>query len=101
MKDSTLELLVPLLNALRGYSILDEIRPTAFYLRGRDLIHFHETEQGVVADVLLSRGRVQMPVSTDAQQAALLEKIEPQLGSLESHSARSRRRSKRRNARDA
>ncbi|TDI92484.1 MAG: hypothetical protein E2O75_03200 [Chloroflexi bacterium] len=90
MKDSTLEILAPLLSDLRAYSVLDEVRPAAFHLGGRDFVHFHETPQGPVADVRLSRGRVHMPVSTDSEQAELLERIERQLSSLESHGIRRR-----------
>ena len=100
MKDSTLEAIAPLLNALRAYSVLDEIRPTAFHLKGRDFIHFHETALGVVADVLLSKGRVQMPVSSDAEQAELLERIELQLSSLQARGVRGRSRTRRRRERD-
>ncbi len=92
MKDATLETLAPLLAALRGYSVLNEIRPAAFYLKGRDFIHFHEAPQCVFADVLLSKGRVQMPVSTDSEQAELLDRIDLQLSSLESHGNRTRRK---------
>jgi len=88
MKQVTAELLAPLLRALRGYSMLDEVKPATFHLRGRDFIHFHEAPDGVVADVLLARGRVHMSVSTTAEQAELLERIESQLASLEAHGHR-------------
>ncbi len=101
MRDSTLQAIAPLLNALRAYSALDEIRPAAFHLKGRDFIHFHEMAHGVVADVLLSKGRVQMPVSNDAEQAELLERIELQLSSLQAHAVRRRHRAKRQHERDA
>jgi hypothetical protein len=101
MRDSTLDMLAPLLDALRGYSVLDEIRPAAFHLKGRDFIHFHEAPHGAVADVRLSRGLVQMPVSTSAQQAELLERIEPQLAALESRGTRKRHKGSKRNERGA
>ncbi len=91
MKQVTAELLAPLLGALRGYSTLDEVKPATFHLRGRDFIHFHETPDGVVADVLLARGRVHMPVSTSREQAELLERIEHQLASLEAHGRQRKR----------
>ena len=96
MKDSTLDMLAPLLDALRGYSVLDEIRPAAFHLKGRDFIHFHEAPHGAVADLRLSIGRVQLPVSTNVQQAELLERIEPQLSSIESRVNRRRERGSKR-----
>ena len=91
MKTSTLEALAPLLDALRAYTVLEEIRPGAFCLKGRDFIHFHETADGVVADVLLAKGRVRMPVSTDAQQAELLDRIDRQLAALRPLGDRGRR----------
>ncbi len=101
MKESTLESLGSLLNVLRSYPVLDEVRPAAFHLADRDFIHFHETRHGIFADVLLSKGRVRMPVSTDVQQAELLERVEPQLNSLESHVVRRRQKGRRRYERDA
>lgn len=92
MKRSTLETLEPLLDVLRDHRVLDEVRPAAFHLDGRDFIHFHETAHGVAADVLLSKGRVRMPVDDDVQQAELLERIERHLISLEAHRERGRQR---------
>jgi len=92
MKQSTIELISPLLSALRAYSVLDEIRIAAFHLNGRDFIHFHETDDGVIADVLLDRGRVSMSVSNASDQAELLERIESRLSSLESHDGHRRDR---------
>ncbi len=84
MRDETIETLLPLLNVLRGYSVLEEARTAAFHLDGRDFIHFHDDEPvGLVADVKLAQGRIRMPVSTQAEQAELLEKIEQKLNSLE------------------
>lgn len=86
MKDSTIEILAPLLNVLRGYPVLEEARPTAFHLDGRDFIHFHEESDGLFADVRLSKGRLHLPVSTPSEQAELLDRIEQILFSLDSHS---------------
>ena len=96
MKQAIAELLAPLLGALRGYSMLDEVKPATFHLRGRDFIHFHETPDGVVADVLLARGRVHMSVCTSSEQAELLERIENRLASLEEHGQQKRQRLERR-----
>lgn len=85
MKNSTVELITPLLKALRSYSILDEVRPTAFYLEGKDFLHFHELEEDVVCDVWLTKGRVRMPVSTAFEQSELLDRIEAKLEALELH----------------
>jgi hypothetical protein len=85
MKKSTKEVIEPLLRVLRSYPVLEEVRAAEFYLKGRDFIHFHETDDGVVADVLLSRGRVSMPVDSPGEQAELLEKVESRFKSLEEH----------------
>ena len=95
MKDSTLQSITSLLDVLRSYSVLEEIRPAAFLLDGRDFIHFHETEGGAIADVLLVKGGVRMPVSSDAEQAELLGRVEQQLSSLQAHDDRRRAGSRR------
>ncbi len=101
MKDSTIETIAPLLSALRGYEVLNEIRPMVFHLDGRNFIHFHEGPEGVFADVLLSTGRVHMPVSTESEQAELMDRIEEKLSTLDSHGVRKPQRKKTRHERDA
>jgi hypothetical protein len=95
MKDSTLQLIQPLLDVLRSNAALREVRPTRFCLDGRDFLHFHGEDGEVVADVLLSRSKVRMPVSTPVQQSELLERIDECLESLETH-RRGRERADRR-----
>jgi hypothetical protein len=85
MRDSTLEILAPLLKVLRGHPTLHEIRPATFHLKGRNFVHFHEEPEGVFADVLLAKGRVHMPVSSPTEQAELLQRIDQTLDSLERH----------------
>lgn len=85
MKEHTTQTLAPLLAVLRSYPMLEEVRTAAFYLRGRDFIHFHETTDGVIADVLLANGRVSMPVASPGEQAELLERVEDRLSSLAQH----------------
>jgi len=41
----------------------------------RDL-HFHDTPEGIVADVFLAESRVRMPVSPAGEQAELLARID-------------------------
>jgi hypothetical protein len=98
MKITTFDCIEPLLAVLREYSALKEIRPTAFHLKGKDFIHFHEEPKGIFADVRLSKGRVRMPVSTQQEQAELLERIEETLSSLQSHSQSKRSAKGRRRA---
>ena len=101
MREATVETLSPLLNVLRGYSVLEEVRTAAFRLGGKDFIHFHDDEpEGLVADVRLIKGRIRMPVSTSSEQAELLEKVEQKLSSLEERTEKSGRRRKRRRERD-
>src|SRR5688500_11076879 len=84
MKAATLECIGPLLAVLRGYSVLNEVRPAVFHRDGRDFIHFHVTSDGIVADVRLAKGQVRMPVSTAAGQSELLGRIEDALAAMES-----------------
>jgi hypothetical protein len=85
MKTAALERLAPLLAVLRRNSSLREVQPTVFHLAGHDFIHFHETPDGVVADVRLVKGQIRMPAATDAEQAELLERIDATLAKLEAH----------------
>jgi hypothetical protein len=86
MKHTNLDCIAPLLAILRGYTTLHEVRPLVFHLNGRDVVHFHEGPEGIVADVRLSSGQVRMPVATPAEQSELLERIEDTLATLEAHS---------------
>lgn len=96
MKESTLETLAPLLNLLRSYDVLDEVRETSFQLNGRDFIHFHDESDGLWADVRLSKGRIRVAISTPSEQAELIEKISPTLDELESRRGGNRKRQRRR-----
>ena len=84
MKSTTLDCIAPLLELLRAYPALREVRPAVFHLDGRDFIHFHEEAAGVFADVRLAKGQVRMPVSTQSEQAELLERLADMLAALES-----------------
>lgn len=79
-----------MLDVLRAHSALEERRPGEFFLSGKEFLHFHESADGVVADVLLARGRVHVSVSDGVGQAELLDRIDQVLSSLESR-ARERR----------
>ena len=96
MKSSTLETLARLLEVLRAHPVLRELRPATFYVNGREFLHFHEEAEGVSADVLLARGRVHMPVSSPAEQAELVERIDPVLQSLERRQRSCQRRRRKR-----
>jgi hypothetical protein len=92
VRQATLDRIAPLLEELRAHPALSEVRPTEFHAGGREFLHFHDHADGVVADVLLTEGRVSMPVTSRAEQADLLERIDE---SLESLDARARDRERR------
>ena len=100
MKNTTLQCIAPLLEVLRAYPELREVRLTAFHLNGRDFIHFHDEPEGIFADVRLAKGRIRMPVSTRSEQAELLARIECNLASIESHAHNKRPRKRRSRGRD-
>lgn len=84
LKASTLHSLNPLLDVLRAHSALREVRPAEFALDDKDFVHFHEDSDAVFADVRLKgEGRVHMPVSSPAEQAEFLERIDRTLEALE------------------
>ena len=98
MKESTFEALGPLLEVLRAHPALREVRPATFDLNGREFVHFHEGPEGIVADVLLVKGRLHMPVSSPGEQAELLDRIHDVLESLERRQRSRQRRSSRRSS---
>ena len=84
LKASTLHSLNPLLDVLRAHPALREVRPAEFALDDKDFVHFHEDSDDVFADVCLKEeGRVHMPVSSPAEQAEFLERIDRTLEALE------------------
>ena len=95
MRQESLDRLAWVLEALRSHPALDEVRPTHFLLNGRDFVHFHEDGHGIVADAILSTGRVRMSVDTAAEQAEFMDRIAEPLDSLGS---RRRDRDRRRRA---
>jgi hypothetical protein len=65
--------LQPILDALRGHSVLVERTPGSFYLRSRGFIHFHEDPSGLFADLKedLARHRV----TSRTEQRAFLVRL--------------------------
>lgn len=82
----------PLLEDLRAHPELREKRPGCFYLRGNELLHFHETSQGVVAEVHFAHRSARLPVTTRSEQLDLLAYIEECLLVIESRAVDRRRR---------
>jgi hypothetical protein len=85
MKTTNIDCLAPLLAILRSYPALHEVRPAVFHLHGKDFIHFHETPEGICADVRLSKGQIRMSVSTPSEQSELLERLDETLATVDSH----------------
>jgi hypothetical protein len=96
MKQATLDGIAPVLAELRAHPALSEVRPTEFEVDGREFLHFHDEPDGVVADVRLAEGRVSMSVSSRAEQAELLERIDESLSSLDARARDRQRRGRRR-----
>ena len=82
----TLLRLAPLLSQLRTLAGLVERRPGCFYRRSQAFLHFHEDPSGLFADARLAGAGTgatgvaaedfsRYPVSTPAQQAALLARL--------------------------
>ena len=84
MRLETFEDLSILLNFIRSYEILNEVKPTNFHLNGKGFIHFHDESNGLWADIFLYKGRLRMPANTASEQAKVIGTIEPSLESLES-----------------
>ena len=84
MRHETNATLEMLLNFLRSYKILSEVKPTNFHLNGKGFIHFHDEPDGLWADIFLSKGRLRMPANTASEQADVIGTIETTLESLES-----------------
>ena len=82
MRQKTIEALAILLDFLRSYEILSEVRPSNFHLNGKGFIHFHDEPDGLWADVLLFNGRLRMPANIASEQADVIGTIEPTLEPL-------------------
>jgi hypothetical protein len=91
-----------LLGELRRYSVLRERKPGVFDLKSRHFLHFHDTPEGLFADVFLAEGRERMPVDSKADQAELLGLVEDALEVVEQRARpdRQRRRGRGRRAED-
>ena len=74
----TLAALLPLLERLRQFGDWVERKPGIFYRRGAAFLHFHEDPAGLFADVKLDGATfTRCPVNTPAEQAELLDKLQP------------------------
>lgn len=95
---ATLERIAPLLEQLRANAVLREKRPGYFYLGAREVLHFHDDPTGVFADLRLGEGFVRLCVTSTAEQAELLGRIDECLITVEAKVAdRKRRHGRKRN----
>lgn len=85
--------IAPLLEELRARTVLREMRPGVFYLKSRSFLHFHDDPSGIFADVRLADEFVRLLVTTDSEQADLLERIDGCVSAVEDRSS-GRQRSK-------
>ncbi len=53
-RNEAIETLAMLLNFLRSYEILSEVRPTNFHFNGKGFIHFHDASDGLLIFSFLS-----------------------------------------------
>ena len=81
-RNEAIETLAMLLNFLRSYEILSEVRPTNFHFNGKGFIHFHDASDGLWADIFLFKCPLRMPANTASEQAEVIGTIEPTLESL-------------------
>ena len=91
----TLGRIAPLLQELRGRTVLRERRPGVFELNSRAFLHFHDDPAGIFADVRLAEDFVRLPVTSVSQQSELLERIDECLSTIESRATDRRRRARR------
>lgn len=92
---ATLDRIAPLLTELRARGVLRERRPGVFELKSRAFLHFHDDPSGVFADVRLAEGFARLPVTSRAEQAELLERIDDCLSAIESRATDADRRPRR------
>ena len=71
--------LQPLLAELQQIPDLEQIKPAIFYCRRIPMLHFHETEQGIVADlkcvVPVSSGFDRLETSSAAARKKLIKEV--------------------------
>jgi hypothetical protein len=88
---ATLNRIAPLLAALRAHDALREGRPGHFYLKSREVLHFHNDPSGIFADLRLADGFVRVCVTSSEEQAELLDRLEDCLTTIESRMNKGRR----------
>jgi len=72
---AALDRIEPLLASIRGVPGLTERSRGTFYKSSKAFLHFHEDPSGMHADLRLTDDFVRYRVETEAEQAALLDRI--------------------------
>jgi len=76
--DAALEMLAPLLDAVRASGLLNEKKPGIFYRGSEAALHFHEDLGGLFADWRAAKGDkdfIRFRVSTAAERTAFLSAL--------------------------
>jgi hypothetical protein len=73
--EKALERLEPLLGNLRRIEGLVEKRPGVFYRKNRALLHFHEDDSGLYADLRLDTEFERVRVETTRERSSLLAAV--------------------------
>ena len=86
LSTSVLESLQPLLDALQDVPGLVEIKPAIFYSRRIPMLHFHETSDGVVADLKcvtpFPSGFDRMKITTASDRKKLINEVTARCAAL-------------------
>ena len=77
-----LDALEPLLEKLRSFNGLREIKRGIFYIKSRAFLHFHEDPAGFFCDIRLnsSVGFERFPVNIEAERLDVLSRVTDTLG---------------------
>jgi hypothetical protein len=79
--DSALDKLTSLLSEVRTLARLCEKKRGVFYLKSTAFLHFHEDPKGLFADLRTTAEWRRLPVTTQAQQDALIARMRSELAS--------------------
>jgi hypothetical protein len=71
----TLDQLEPLLAAIRRYPGLREKSRGVFYHKSKALLHFHEDDAGLFADLRADADWERLPVNTAAERRRVLARV--------------------------
>ena len=72
---AALDRLEPLLQKIRQFEVLKEKSRGIFYYRSTAFLHFHEDATGLFADIKIADNWCRYPVSSNGEQAALVNII--------------------------